>query len=84
MLLPVSMEMLGPTAIVENLGQDSALRLCWHHVCALSASRLREQQAPELAALSEGTSFIEDSTHACGTDPSDQDEIPLPESMQTF
>ena len=39
---------------------------------------------PELAALSEDTSFIEDSTHACGTDPGDQDEIPLTESMQSF
>jgi hypothetical protein len=78
------MEMLGSTAIVEGPSQGSVLWLCWHHVRALSASRLREQQAPELSALSEGTSFIEDSTHACGTDPSDQDEIPLTESMQSF
>ena len=47
-----------------------------------SVKAVRERQAPELAALSEDTSFIEDSTHACGTDPSDQNEIPLPESMQ--
>jgi hypothetical protein len=78
------MEMLGPAVIVESRSQGSALRLCWHHVRALGESRVREQQAPELAALSEDTSFIEDSTHACGTDPSDQNEIPLPESMQSF
>lgn len=84
MLLPVSMEMLGPTAIVENLGQDRALRLCWYHVRVLHTSRLLKQQVPELAALSEDLSFIEDSTHACGTDPGDQDEIPLTESMQSF
>ena len=41
-------------------------------------------RVPELAALSEDTSFIEDSTHACGTDPGDQDEMPLTESMQSF
>ena len=69
------MEMLGPTAIVENLGQDSALR---------RASQFGKPRVPELAALSKASSFIEDSTHACGTDPSDQDEIPLPESMQSF
>jgi hypothetical protein len=39
---------------------------------------------PELAAFSKATSFIEDSTYACGTDPGDQDEIPLTESMQSF
>jgi hypothetical protein len=38
----------------------------------------------ELAALREATSFIEDSTHACGTDLGEQDEIPLTESMQSF
>jgi hypothetical protein len=37
-----------------------------------------------LAALSEDISFIEDSTHVCSTDPGDQDEIPLTESMQSF
>jgi 2,4-dienoyl-CoA reductase (NADPH2) len=39
---------------------------------------------PELAAFSKATSFIDDSTYACGTDPGDQDEIPLTESMQSF
>jgi hypothetical protein len=38
----------------------------------------------ELAACSEAISFIEDSTHACGTHPGDQDEISLTESMQSF
>jgi 2,4-dienoyl-CoA reductase (NADPH2) len=37
----------------------------------------------ELATFNEATSFIEDSTHAC-TDPGDQDEMPLTESMQRF
>jgi hypothetical protein len=39
---------------------------------------------PELAALRDATRFIEDSTHACGTDLGDQDEIPLTESVQSF
>jgi hypothetical protein len=76
--------MSGARGIFESPGQDIALRLFWHHFRALRASQLREQRGPELAALSYATSFIEDSTHACSTDPGDQDEIPLTESVQSF
>ena len=71
-------------SILESPGQDIALRLYWHHVRALCASQFGKPRVPELAALSEGISFIEDSTHACGADPGDQDEISLTESVQRF
>jgi 2,4-dienoyl-CoA reductase (NADPH2) len=70
--------------MVARHAQGSALQLCWHHIHALQASRRRTPQVPESAALSQGNRFIEDSTHACGTDPSAQDESPLTESMQSF
>jgi hypothetical protein len=74
--MPISLRMSGPTGIFNSPGRDLALRLFWHHLRALCASQLRKQRVLELAALREATSFIEDSTHACGTGLGEQDEIP--------